>query len=115
MMRRVKWEIDLDANSPHEAARKALTIQRNPQSIATVFDVTGKRGKTVRVDLRNKHLPEPGRIVVHISGGAMQSVYADRPLQVELADEDNWKAEGLSPSAQAERLKAMTDGLNQVW
>jgi len=36
----VKWEIDIDADSPHEAAEKALAIQRNPESIATVFEVT---------------------------------------------------------------------------
>lgn len=36
---RVKWEIDIDADSPQEAARAALKIQRDPSSIATVFDV----------------------------------------------------------------------------
>jgi hypothetical protein len=34
---RVKWEIDLEADSPREAAEKALAIQRDPESIATVF------------------------------------------------------------------------------
>ena len=37
---RVKWEIDIDAPSPEEAAKKALEIQRNKESIATVFEVT---------------------------------------------------------------------------
>jgi hypothetical protein len=49
-MMRVRWEIDVDARTAREAARKALEIQRDPGSIATVFDVTYK-GKTVRVDL----------------------------------------------------------------
>ena len=35
----VTWEITIDADSPHEAAQKALDIQRNPSSIATVFSV----------------------------------------------------------------------------
>jgi hypothetical protein len=35
----ITWEIELDAFSPEEAAKKALEIQRDPQSIATVFDV----------------------------------------------------------------------------
>jgi hypothetical protein len=35
----VTWEIDIDADTPEEAARKALAIQRNPDSIATIFDV----------------------------------------------------------------------------
>ena len=51
MMHRVKWEIDVDAGSAKEAARKALAIQRDKQSTATVFDVARQGGKTVRVDL----------------------------------------------------------------
>ena len=51
MMYRARWEIDVEAGSAKEAARKALAIQRDRQSTATVFDVTGKDGKTVRVDL----------------------------------------------------------------
>lgn len=47
---RVRWEIDVEARTAREAARKALEIQRDPRSIATVFDVKHK-GKTVRVDL----------------------------------------------------------------
>lgn len=46
---RVKWEIDIfDAGSPVEAARKALEIQRRPESIATVFEVFDSAG--VRLD-----------------------------------------------------------------
>jgi hypothetical protein len=36
---RVTWEIDLYANSPRAAAEQALAIQRDPESIATVFGV----------------------------------------------------------------------------
>lgn len=36
---RVVWEIDIEADSPREAAIKALEIQRDPLSTATVFDV----------------------------------------------------------------------------
>ena len=49
-MIRVCWEIDVDARTPREAARKALAIQQDPESIATVFDVQ-HRGRMVRVDL----------------------------------------------------------------
>ena len=35
----VTWEINIEAKSPREAAEKALKIQRNPESIATVFQV----------------------------------------------------------------------------
>ena len=51
MMMRVIWEIDLDADSPREAAEKALAIHRNPESIATVFDVVDKTGRKTTVDL----------------------------------------------------------------
>jgi len=35
----VSWEIDIDAENPMDAALKALEIQRNSESIATVFRV----------------------------------------------------------------------------
>jgi hypothetical protein len=55
----VTWKIHIEAKSPKEAAQKALKIQRNPESIATYFEVycekhlRGKTiiGKTVGVDL----------------------------------------------------------------
>lgn len=36
---RVIWEIDIEAETPREAAQQALDIQRNGDSIATVFTV----------------------------------------------------------------------------
>lgn len=36
---KVKWEIDIYAESPEDAARAALRIQRDPKSAATVFEV----------------------------------------------------------------------------
>ena len=47
----VEWAIDIDAATPEAAARRALEIQRNPASMATVFDVTGENGIKHRVDL----------------------------------------------------------------
>lgn len=38
---RIEWTIDLCAENEEDAARQALEIQRNPNSIATVFIVTG--------------------------------------------------------------------------
>lgn len=35
----VRWRIEIEAKTPLEAARKALAIQRDPDSLATVFDV----------------------------------------------------------------------------
>ncbi len=50
-MYRVRWEIDLPADNPLEAARKAQQAMRRPGTTATVFDVTDRDGKTTRVDL----------------------------------------------------------------
>jgi hypothetical protein len=36
---RVIWEIDIDAETPREAAHKALLIQRKHDGIATVFRI----------------------------------------------------------------------------
>ncbi len=38
---RVMWEIDIETefDSPREAADKALAIQRDPNSTATIFEV----------------------------------------------------------------------------
>lgn len=36
---RITWELDLDASSPLDAAQKALSIHRDPASIATTFTV----------------------------------------------------------------------------
>lgn len=35
----VVWAIDMDADSPEEAAAKALTVMRDPESSALYFEV----------------------------------------------------------------------------
>jgi hypothetical protein len=59
---RVVWEIDIWADTPREAACEALNIQRNGESIATVFDVTDTAtGILTREDLDDPSLDEhPG-------------------------------------------------------
>lgn len=48
----VRWEIDIEADSPLEAAEDALGIQRDPDSVATCFDVTDmESGTSTFVDL----------------------------------------------------------------
>jgi hypothetical protein len=51
MLYLVTWQIDIEADTPQEAARKALLIQRKHDSIATVFDVTDEAGQTSTFDL----------------------------------------------------------------
>jgi len=48
---RVRWEIDLSADSPEEAATEARRIQLDPDSIAQVFDIMEDNGVTIQVDL----------------------------------------------------------------
>ncbi len=50
----ITWKIDIEesAENPIEAATQALMIQRDPASVATVFEVTDKAtGVTTTVDL----------------------------------------------------------------
>ncbi len=52
----VCWSIDLEAASPQEAALQALAIQRDPESIATVFQIRDDEGEYITtVDLNPEH------------------------------------------------------------
>ncbi|MBV7674077.1 hypothetical protein STHAL_32030 [Streptomyces halstedii] len=55
----VTWKIELDVHDPVEAARKALAIQRNPGSWATVFTIHDGV-QAVTVDLDPEHLDPSG-------------------------------------------------------
>jgi hypothetical protein len=47
----VTWTIDIEADTPEGAARKALAVQRDQNSIATVFEVhDGEQSKTVDLE-----------------------------------------------------------------
>ena len=47
----VEWSIDIEADTAEEAARKALAIQRKPDSTATVFKVTQDGRDQETIDL----------------------------------------------------------------
>lgn len=47
----IEWRIELDADNPTDAARKALAIQRDPESIATVFHIIDEDGEESVIDL----------------------------------------------------------------
>ena len=52
----VKWLIDIEADTPMEAALRALEIQRNPESIATYFQVCDHHGLPIElIDLNPEH------------------------------------------------------------
>lgn len=53
---RVTWVIDVDADTPEDAARKAREYQIDPDSTANVFDVVNREipeAKPVRIDLQD--------------------------------------------------------------
>lgn len=51
----VSWEIEVDADDPKQAAQRALAIQKDPSSLATVFKVERRRwAQTLYVDLEEK-------------------------------------------------------------
>ena len=47
----VTWEIDIETDTPRNAALEALHIQRRPGSTATVFRVIDEQGETHQIDL----------------------------------------------------------------
>lgn len=47
---RVIWEIDLEAESPVEAAKLAQAIHRDPNSTASIFSVVDQSGKRFEID-----------------------------------------------------------------
>ena len=47
----ISWFVDVDDDSPYEAARQALGMQRDPESTATIFTVRDKQsGESVCID-----------------------------------------------------------------
>jgi hypothetical protein len=48
---RVTWEIDIEAETPKQAAEQAFAIQQDPETMATVFAMTDPAGVTTEIDL----------------------------------------------------------------
>lgn len=53
----VEWSIDLDAESPVDAARQARGIQQDPGSVATVFHIYGDDGSDDIIDIEDPDEP----------------------------------------------------------
>lgn len=53
---RVIWEIDIEAETPQEAAEMARVIQLDDTSLATRFSVKDQQGNTTEVDV--DYMPE---------------------------------------------------------
>lgn len=59
MTYRIEWEIEIDADTPREAAQAALAIQRRHDSYATAFKVFDESGEMEQVDLEEDEDEEP--------------------------------------------------------
>lgn len=55
-MYKLVWEIEINAETPLEAARKALEYQRDPDGKATVFDIIAEDGEVTQVDLLSEKM-----------------------------------------------------------
>ena len=49
----VRWEIDIDADTPEEAAQEAYNVMCDPQSLPPTFEVVERDGKTVLIDIES--------------------------------------------------------------
>ena len=51
----VTWQIEITADTPEDAAREAFMIHRDPDSMATVFEVQERtkdgHGEPIRIDI----------------------------------------------------------------
>ncbi len=56
---KVVWEIELDADSPWEAAKLARDIQLDPESIATVFTISEQASWSVDTAKQYKKQEQP--------------------------------------------------------
>lgn len=61
----VTWSIELDAESPEDAALQALAIHRDPESLATVFNVAERLGPGMR----------RGFVTVDVMAGVVENVH----------------------------------------
>lgn len=90
---RVTWTIDLDADSPEDAARRALAIHRNPESWATHFEVRDNKGRICEVDL-GYPVETPKANTVHVlvpmEEGIVRGVEAFRTREAASKAEEEW-------------------------
>ena len=76
---RVEWEIEIDAESPEEAAAEALRIQRDVNSMATCFKVWDELGNLTELD--QEHLPTLEGVIDYLESQNEQAFLAYRRLE----------------------------------
>lgn len=90
---KVSWTIDLDANTPEEAARLALAIHRDPESWATHFHVRDETGQVTEVNLGVLPQPAAGHtvyVLVPMEEGIVRGVQAFQTAEAAAEAEAQW-------------------------
>ncbi len=118
MLYRVTWIIDLDAESFEDAARKALEIQRNPNSIATHFVVRNEKKDRREIDL-GMETGVTANPVVHVcvplEEGIVRGVEAFASEDVAQAAERHWlTGHGLENPKDREKASDFGTGI-AIW
>jgi hypothetical protein len=54
MLYRVEWNIDIEADTPEDAAKQAIEIHRDHESTATIFQVTDQLSQLLGSNLDGK-------------------------------------------------------------
>ncbi|NUM55786.1 MAG: hypothetical protein HUU46_19265 [Candidatus Hydrogenedentes bacterium] len=118
MLYRVTWTIDLDADSPEHAARRALEIHRNPDSWATHFEVRAKRGRVHNVDLGRGDAATKQDVVfvlTPMADGIVRDVQAFRTREAAAAAERAWlDAQGIRTDQEREHRSDWGTGI-AIW
>ena len=115
---RVVWTIDIDAETPTDAARKALEIHRNPDSWATHFEVRDSRGHIQEVDLGYPTecvLPQTVYLLVPMDDGIVRGVEAFASEEAAERAQNEWlSVNGLSDEMDREHASDCGTGI-AVW
>ena len=90
----VNWRIEIEAESPVEAARQALETHRDPNSTATVFDIYDEQGTYTCIDLLGTGENRMG----HIAGGRPDLIEPYRHPNAPTAKIPHWEDDPDFPS-----------------
>jgi len=91
---KVKWEIELDADSPQAAADQALEIQRDWMSIATNFSVIEASGRVVEKNHGDIEAKAHERPYILITGSPIDGLFFHGPYAT--AEEANRDGEDVA-------------------
>ena len=100
---RIVYAIDIDASCPHEAARTAHEMMKDPASMPPVLDVLDHSGNVTRVDLcetagadrdaskgeaRENHAGNEPVVIIAVSRGAADMLFKPAGVGVTIFDYD---------------------------